>query len=333
MVASSPCLGSSWFWDTCPGGLGLRGFGSLVLTSLSTVAPCSSFPTCGACVGQSQCGWCGSSSPPQCLQGSVVSPNSAVCSAWNWDMCPGATPVGSAYWDNSVASVTLQFDLDMALSNAEQPCTAYFTNAADDFGVSPRCYWVNSKQMSVLLGPQFTAALAFNLQAGVNAGLFASLTDNAPDPAILVTPALPAQVTTPLVLVQGPSQVTLCDSSVTLDGRGSLGVAVSPTGTPAKWQWTFVSGTSSPAIVAALDAANTGNLPILEISPIDFRGFGANYTFRLGVVAYLGRNASVTHTFMVNSAPLVDVTITAPSSLVIYGTCFGLIDCTEGFPL
>lgn len=264
-------------------------------------------------MGQTDCGWCATTNT--CLQGSVVSPRSSVCPAWQFTDCPGNVPGVAAFLDNSRSSVTLQFDLAMALQVAELPCSAYFASVLS-LGVAPRCVWLDARQMTVFLGTQYAAPLALDLGPGIASGLFATLAGGvAPAPGGPVAVAAAPNPVPPLVLIQGPAQVTLCDTQAVLDASGTLGVAVEAVGTTATWTWTLMSGVPTPGITLALASA-TG--PVLVLNAADL-ATGASYTFQLTV--RLGTMLSFAqHTLMLNAAPLVDVTVTTPSALTVYAS-------------
>lgn len=207
----------------------------------------------------------------------------------------------------------------MRVDNVERACGDYFANAGA-FGVQPRCYWINSKMMTIALGPQWTAPLTLNVGPGVAAGLFATLSGSAPNPATPIALAIAQLPMSPTVVIAGPSQITLCDTRAVFDGRGSLGAAVTSVNNLPLWRWSVVSGVSTASLTAAIAAATGSNSPVLSVSPIDFAP-GANVTIQLAITTIGGITTAVNrHSFMMNTSPLVDVTIVSPSSLTIFAS-------------
>lgn len=182
--------------------------------------------------------------------------------------------------DDSLASVTVQFDLDMR-QLPPRPCSelsllsflflfslltvvpfkSYFSTALGS--PSPVCVWRSPRQISFPLGFGLSSPfVVLDLSPGIASGLLQSVSGSTPAVALLAAAQPAQQPQPPLVLVGGPDAVALCAAGYVVSADAS--VALSLFAAPV-FAWS--ASPSTPALAAAIAASAGG--PRLDVKAVD----------------------------------------------------------------
>ncbi|OQR94845.1 transmembrane protein [Achlya hypogyna] len=225
------------------------------------------------------------------------------------DMTP-APRLQAATFDSTGARLTVLFTRAVYLSGLlplQVPCASVFDTTTAGFGTLPKCMWVTTASISVVLGAAATVVPGSRCPAlgGLKSTATSSLSMG--DMYVLVQP--PLNPPTPRVVVSGPRSLGACDDLV-LDATATTGAG----GRPITWAWVcIVVATQQPcggsfALVASSDQVL--RVPSAEISS------NATISITLTCTNFFGISGSSGPIIVTKAAqPLPTVYIAGPSAL------------------